>query len=331
MTLAVLYKLLAIFATVALGWLAGRVGWIGGKATPGAGGLPAAARAISDATFYLFVPALLFRTMARLDVSSLPWRIVAAFFVPVGVVTVSVYLWHRWRRSQRDPAAAATMTVIAIYGNAVQLGIPMAAALFGEQGLALHIALVSLHGVILLTLMTVLAELDIARADREATLAATVRTTVRNAVLHPVTLPVLLGLAWNLAGGGLHPVVDESLAVLGAAVVPVCLVLIGLNLAQYGLRGRVRGALGVGAIKLALMPAAVLAVAYGVFGLTGTPLAVIVIMAALPTGSNALIFAQRYDTQQAQATAAVVVTTVGFVLSASVWLMVLALLERWLG
>ena len=79
------------------------------------------------------------------------------------------------------------------------------------------------------------------------------------------------------------------------------------------------------------MPAAVLVVAYGVFGLTGMPLAVIVIMAALPTGSNALIFAQRYDTQQAQATAAIVVTTVGFVLSASVWLVVLALWTRRFG
>ena len=36
MTLAVVYKLLAIFATVALGWVAGRWGWIGGRG--GAGG-----------------------------------------------------------------------------------------------------------------------------------------------------------------------------------------------------------------------------------------------------------------------------------------------------
>lgn len=328
MTLAVLYKLLSLFATVALGWLAGRVGWIGGKVTPGGMGLPSAARAISDATFYLFVPALLFRTMVRLDFASLPWRTAAAFFAPVLLVAASVYLWRRSRRAVADPAAPAASTVIAVYGNAVQLGIPMAAALFGEQGLALHVALVSLHGVLLLTLLTVLAELDIARADREATLGATVRSTVRNAVLHPVTLPVLVGLAWNATGWGLHPVIDEALGVLGAAVVPVCLVLIGLNLAQYGLRGRLRGALGVFAIKLVLMPALVLVVAHGAFGLSGTPLAVIVVMAALPTGSNALIFAQRYDTQQAQATAAIVVTTVGFVFSASLWLVVLALLER---
>ena len=45
---------------------------------------------------------------------------------------------------------------------------------------------------------------------------------------------MLAGLAWNLTGLGLHPVVDETLAGLGLAVVPVCLVLIGMTLAEYG-------------------------------------------------------------------------------------------------
>jgi predicted permease len=111
-------------------------------------------------------------------------------------------------------------------------------------------------------------------------------------------------------------------------VVPVCLVLIGLNLAQYGLRGRVRGALGLSALKLLLLPALVLLVAHLGFGLEGMPLGVVVMLAALPTGSNALIFAQRYDTHQAEATAAIVVSTTAFALTSSLWIAVLALVDR---
>ncbi|HSQ72364.1 MAG TPA: AEC family transporter, partial [Rubrivivax sp.] len=165
------------------------------------------------------------------------------------------------------------------------------------------------------------------RADQAATLAATVRTTARNALIHPVTLPVLAGLAWNLTGLGLHPAVDETLGTLGLAAVPVCLVLIGLTLAQYGLRGHVRGALATSALKLLVMPALVLAVAALGFGLSGLPLAVLVMMAALPVGTNALIFAQRYDTLQAQATTAIVFSTLAFAGTATLWLGVLA----WLG
>jgi len=327
-TLVVFHKLLAIFITVALGWLAGRQRWLGGP-----GGTGPAARALSDAAFYLFVPALLFRTMARLDFAALPWRTLAAYFVPAVAYLLAVYLWQR-RVAVRASAAAAvpaTRSIAASYGNGVQLGIPVAAALFGETGLALHIALVSLHGLVLLTLLTVLVEVDLARADHTATLASTVRTTVRNALIHPVTLPVLAGLTWNLTGLGLHPVVNEALAGLGLAVVPVCLVLIGVTLAHYGLRGHLRGALAVSMLKLLVLPALVLVVARAGFGLEGMPLAVVVMMAALPVGSNALIFAQRYDTQQAQATTAIVFSTLAYAATATFWLGLLAWLGRHAG
>ena len=114
---------------------------------------------------------------------------------------------------------------------------------------------------------------------------------------------------------------------LGSAVVPLCLVLIGLSLAYYGVQGHLRGATGVALVKLLLLPALVLVVARGVFGLAGVPLAVLVMMAALPVGSNPLIFAQRYDTLPAEATAAIVFSTVAFVATAAGWLALLA----WLG
>jgi predicted permease len=203
-------------------------------------------------------------------------------------------------------------------------------ALFGEEGLAIHIALVSLHALVLLSALTLLVELDLARdPGRHGQAPALLRTLglmARNTVVHPVVLPVLAGLAWNLTGLGLHPVVDESLATLATAVVPVCLVLIGVTLAAYGVRGRVRAAIGMGAAKLLLLPAVVLAVAHYAFGLSGLPLAVVVVMASLPTGSNALIFAQRYQTLQAETTAAIVLSTVAFALTASFWIAVLRVL-----
>ena len=46
-------------------------------------------------------------------------------------------------------------------------------------------------------------------------------------------------------------------------------------------------------------------------------------MAALPVGSNALIFAQRYKTLQAETSTAIVVSTLAFVLTAPLWLALL--------
>jgi malonate transporter and related proteins len=61
-------------------------------------------------------------------------------------------------------------------------------------------------------------------------------------------------------------------------------------------------------------------------GLRGLPLAVVVMAAAMPVGSNALIFSQRYETLEAEATAAIVFSTFAFVLTAPLWLVVLS---RW--
>ncbi len=323
MSLAIFLKLTAIFAVVALGWIAGRARWLGTGDV---------ARVLSNAAFFLFIPALLFRTTARIDLSVMPWVTLAAFFVPVLAFTGTVYLAMRRYASAAGAASPSVRAISASFGNTVQLGIPLATALFGEAGLSVHLAIVSLHALTLLTLVTALVELDLARAHArsqgvDASLAATLLTTVRNTVIHPVVLPVLAGLVFNLCALTLPALVDETLLLLALAVVPLCLVVIGMSLEHYGVKGSLRGALWVSAAKLLVLPGLVLLVGHGVAGLRGVPLAVIVVCAALPVGSNALLFAQRYATLEAEATAAIVLSTFGFVLTAPLWLLVLG----WIG
>jgi predicted permease len=52
----------------------------------------------------------------------------------------------------------------------------------------------------------------------------------------------------------------------------------------------------------------------------------VVLCAALPIGSNAQLFAQRYGAGEAETTAALVASTLAFVLTGSGWLFALALL-----
>ena len=327
MTTAVAIKLLAVLLTAALGYAAGRSRLL----TTGASGSDAA-RVLSNTALYVFVPALLFRTTVRIDYAHMPWRVIAAYFVPVLGVAFLVYAWHHVRRSGVAVAAAipATRAMTVAFGNSVQLGIPMATALFGEQGLAIHIPLVSLHALTLLSVLTVLVELDLARAaqDHRTDLHSVQRalaTTLRNTLVHPVLLPVFAGLTWHLLGLPIPTFLDEVLVLLASAVVPLCLVLIGVSLAQYGIKGHWHGATLATVGKLFVLPAAVLLTARFGFGLTGLRLAVLVMMAALPVGTNALLFAQRYGVLEAEATAAIVASTVAFVATAALWLAVLSL------
>jgi predicted permease len=114
--------------------------------------------------------------------------------------------------------------------------------------------------------------------------------------------------------------------VLGSAVVPLCLTLIGMSLAYLGWPRSLRGALSLVLLKMVVHPLGVLAVAYGVFGLRGLALNVVVMMASLPSGSNALLFAQRYRAAEVDVTAAMVVSTLLVALSTPLWMSVLAII-----
>jgi len=321
MSTLVLFKLLTIFVVVAIGWVVGKLKWLGP-----AGDKSDPARTLANAAYYIFVPALLFRTTARIDFKTMPWGTLVAIFVPMLAMQLAVYAWQRRgiAGGTLPPAGPSVRAITAVFGNSVQVGIPMAAALFGETGLAIHLAIVSLHALVLLSLATTLVELDIARhAHADTHLAATLLTTARNTLVHPVVLPVLAGMAWNALGLPLPAVADEILQTLGQAVVPLCLVLIGMSLAYYGVQGAAKSAVGLSVLKLLVLPSLVLGVAHWGFRLNGVPLAVVVMMAAMPIGSNALIFAQRYRALEAETTAATVFSTLAFVLTAPLWLTVL--------
>ena len=257
MSAPVFVKLFVIFAVVAIGWAVARSGRLGNDAT----------RTLSSAAFYIFVPALLFRTTSRIDFSKLDAAVLLAFFLPTLALLGIVYTFERARRAKAAlaPAGPSVRAINASFGNTVQVGIPLAAALFGETGLALHVTIISLHGLTMLTVLTAMAETDLALARHRSEPSANARLftmlagTVRNTVIHPVVLPVLAGLACNAAGIAVPAFVDDVLVLLGQAVVPVCLILIGVSLAFYGVRGSARSAVKLSLVKLLVHPLAVLA------------------------------------------------------------------------
>src|SRR5690606_27264321 len=122
MSAVVFWKLLAIFLIAALGWVVGKLRWLG-ENDP--------ARTLANAAYYIFVPALLFRTTSRIDFAKLQPDIVVAFFVPVLVLMLVVYAIerHRNRGGRLAVAAPSVRAISAVFGNSVQVGIPVAAAL----------------------------------------------------------------------------------------------------------------------------------------------------------------------------------------------------------
>lgn len=296
---AVIAALAPVVVFIAIGFLCARRGLIRSSAIPD----------LANLTFLVLTPALLFRTMSSVHVTELDFRPIGIYFAVVSVVFCGVCLsrggFHRH---------GIVLALAGTFSNTVMIGVPLVGLAFGPAGMVTLFTLISVHAFVLLTCATVLLELASAREDvaagrsRQRHMAATVLAAVRSGLLHPVPLPIVLGLLYGLTGWPLPGLVDQSLLILGSAQVPVALVLVGVTLGYSQVGQQWRGALALTGVKTVLHPVAMLVVGK-LMGLSGVPLAVMVVTAALPIGANVFMFSQRYRTAEAVVTASVAVST----------------------
>jgi malonate transporter and related proteins len=294
---ALLSIIFPVFSLIAVGYVAGRFKVFGDQGV----GL------LTQATFVVFMPPLLFRAMATVDLIHVKVAPVVAYFSTALVVMLTLALLLRYQ--ERNWIAAIIRAFTASFSNTVLLGIPIVQLAFGERGLAILLMIVALHALILLTVATVLIEIQQSRTSGSASLSHIAWQTIRNALIHPVVLPILLGLIWGATGWHLPQPIDASLKLLGQAGPPASLVLLGASLVGYGVRDQWRMTFLLVLTKLLVLPAAVFSVAHFVFGLNGQVLAVITLTAALPAGANAYLLAQRYQVAIGQASATIAIST----------------------
>ena len=302
----VLSALLPVVLLIAIGVIAGKANLIRGEAV----------RDLSNLVFLVLTQALLFRTMSTVHIERLDFKSTALYYAVAAVFFLAVLA------AQGLSSRAAVVALAAIFSNTLMIGVPLVGLAYGEAGLVHLFTLISMHTLVLLTFVTVVLELLVARESAQAGtgeprhMLATVAQAVKNAIFHPVPMPIIAGLLYAQTGWGLHPVVERPLRLLGDAFGPLALVLVGVTLSQAAIGRQFRAALGISALKNLLHPA-LMAAAGWAFGLRGLPLAVMVVAASLPIGANVFLFSQRYRKAEDIVTASVAVSTVLALLSVS--------------
>jgi predicted permease len=141
-------------------------------------------------------------------------------------------------------------------------------------------------------------------------------------VRNPVVVSLLAGFACNASGTAVPVMFDRALELLSAAGPGCALAALGMSLARYRLDGGYRDVLVFVAVKNVVNP--LIAAALGcVLGMHGAVYAVVVVLAAMPIGINAFVFANHYGLHQNTVAKAIVVSTVVSVGTVSTLLAVL--------
>ena len=311
-------SLLPVVLLTAIGFVAGRAGWIRAEAT----------KDLSNLVFVVLTPALLFRAMSSVHIEQLNFKPVALYFVAVAVVYVAVFV------TQGHNTRAAVLGLAATFSNTVMIGIPLIGMAYGQAALVLLLTLISVHALILLTAATIVLEVIEARQLAGAGQGAatvprhagqTVLTAIKNGLIHPVPLPIIIGLLFAQTGLVIPEVLNRPLQLLGNAFGPMALLLVGATLAQVRVGSHWRSALTISLLKNLLLPGLVAAVGW-LAGSRGPDLTVMIAAASLPIGANVFLFAQRYQVAQDLATASMAVSSVLGLLSITLVMSLLALL-----
>lgn len=295
----VLSALFPVILLIAIGFIAGRAGWIRVEAT----------KDLSSLVFMVLTPALLFRTMSTVHVQDLNFKPVAMYFVAAAILFLAMYFWHGATR------LAAVLALGATFSNTLVIGTPLIGLAYGEAGLITLFTLISVHALVLLTLATVVLEWSVAReasasgATTGRSMFRTVLVAIRNGIIHPVPLPIIVGLLFAQTGWVVPAVVDKPLQLLGNAFGPLALVLVGVTITNGRVGEQLKAALHLSLIKNLVFPALMAGVGWAA-GMRGLSLSVMIVAASLPIGANVFMFSQKYEVAQDLITASLAVSTV---------------------
>ena len=259
---------------------------------------------LSRLAFFVASPALMVTVVGDADVAELFSRTLLA---SAGAILLAGLLYivvahYLWRRSGPHVTIG---TMSAVYVNAGNLGLPIAAYVLGDAALIAPMLLMQ---------MLVIQPLALGVMD---TLLAPTGFSFRRAALTPFANPIsiasMIGVVLAATGWVLPAPVRDPLELVAGMAVPSMLLAYGVSLRLGPKPGQGTSAFEIGfitVVKLVIQPTVAYLLGRFALGLEGTPLLAVTVVAALPTAQNIFVIATRYGQGVVVARDAIFTTTV---------------------
>ena len=295
---------LPVFALILIGYVCGRAGKLGESASI----------ELNRFVVWLALPAQLFNFAANSGWQTL-WQpgFIAAFFCSCLIVFILVLAVSWWRHG--DLAAASFNGLSASYSNTGYMGIPLCALALGQDGLAP--AIISTFIVfVMFAIATVFIEVGLLSHKKSHEIVLSV---MKSLCANPLLIAPVAGLLWASSQMQMYDPIAQVISFLAAAATPCALVSIGLFLMQKS-QADPRQAWGISIAKLIVQPIIAWCIAGPILELPALWLNAVVILSALPTGTGPFMLAQYYKADGSVISRVVLMTTVGSLLTLSLYL-----------
>jgi len=267
-------------------------------------------------------PCLLFHAMATSDFSTtFNWSVIGSFYAGALTVFIVGFLIS-FRLFKNRPGESVASGFAGTFTNTVLIGIPILQRAYGQDALVTAFSIIAFHASMLITLGMIVMEF--ARRDGAA-LHKTLWVAFVRVISNPLLWGITLGAAANLLHVPLIEPVDAFVSMMAAAVTPAALFGLGGALNDYRLSDHWAQSLAMASLKLLVQPTIAYLLMVHVFHVDHEVLRYGVLLAAMPTGINAFVFATYYNRGVHVATNTILISTVLSVLTVSGWLYLLGL------
>lgn len=290
-----------VFGLIFVGYAAGQFNLLGERTGEG----------LSNFVFTLAIPSLIFRTMANAALpDAQPWSYWLAYFTALACVwAVSMAIAQRLFRQSYGESVVAGFS--AAQANTVLVGIPMILRAYGDEGAVPLFLLIAIHLPITMTAATLMIE---------GSGGFDIRVLGKRLLLHPILLGLFCGVAFRMTGLKLSGPPAVMLDMIAGAATPCALIAMGLALKRVGFAANGPLTAIVVVLKLAVHPFLVWILAFRLLPVPPVWAGVAVLFAAMPSGVNAYLFAERYRTGVALSSSAIAATTGLSVFTTMFWL-----------
>jgi malonate transporter len=262
--------------------------------------------------FTCLIPSLLFISTARAELpESMAWPLLFSYYVGVVAVYFVAVVVGRVLYGY-EATEQSVFGMGAAYSNATIIGIPVCSLALGQESLIPLLIIISVHNVGLYTIGILLAERNTLSL---ATLGKDFLALLKQLVANPITGSLIAGGVVNLSGLTLYAPLAETFSLLGQAAVPAALFVLGTLLARYKVGGQIGPALVLSGLKLIVLPLSVWLLVFKVTPLDPLWASTALLTSAMPVGVSAYFFSLRYEACEATVATAILVSTVGSVLT----------------
>lgn len=279
-----LNNLLPVFLVAGAGYLLGRLTSVD-------------PRSLSQATFYIFGPCLVFSliTGTRMEGADIVRMIGFTFFL---ILLIGGLTWLAGKALRLERRLLMAVMLATMFMNAGNYGLSVNLFAFGEDALAHASLFFVTSAVMTYTIGVVIASMG------SASLKKSFLSLLKLPVLYALLLGVLAtGFDWSLP----QPL-EGTINLVGAASIPVMLVLLGFQVGRLEWSGKY-SALGLAnGMRLVVAPG-LAALLSNLFGLSGPARQAGILEAAMPTAVMAVVLSTEFDLEPSFMTSAVFTST----------------------